>query len=85
MKALFYSAFAICLFVTTYVHASEESVFEAGTVAECRANATALLLVKENEGWDCSVSTNTGTCTKDGIRAVIYCNGSKLVISMHKN
>jgi len=63
---------------------SYESEIDANTVAECRASVAATLVSKQNAGWTCSVSTNTGTCTKDGVRAVIYCNGSKVVISMHK-
>jgi len=75
----------LLLFATT-VSATETKEFEAGTIAACHLNAAALLVNKQNEGWDCNVNANDrGTCTKDGIRAKVYCNGSKLILTMEKD
>lgn len=85
MKVLLSSVAALCLLTAVSVFAAEESEIEAGTVAECRANVAAFVLIKQNEGWNCSLSSNTANCNKDGVSAIIYCNGSKAVISMHKD
>ena len=84
MKTLLSSILIFCISASTVLYAADESEIEAGSVAECVTAVALTLLKKQNEGWACDVSTNTGTCTKDGVRAIIYCNGTKIVINMAK-
>ncbi len=69
---------------TSAIATETKILHEFDNVAECRQNVAALIIMKQSEGWDCNVGNNSATCYKDGVRALVYCDGSKTVLTMEK-